>query len=93
MSLRRVLGLFKRGESPSVSPNTFATEENMPLQDTTSLEEQQYERAKQELSVSQTELARLKAEYVALGEKVRRAEVRFQLALQALYSLKRSGGY
>ena len=93
MSVKRVLQLFKRREAPSDSPSSFVAKENMGIQDTSiqdtpSLEEQEYERARQELSQSQAEVARLRAEYMALTEKVRLAEQRFQHALQALHSVR-----
>jgi hypothetical protein len=51
--------------------------------------EQKLDRAREELSLSQAELAKLRAEYLAMGEKIRLAEWRFQLALRGLHDPRR----
>jgi len=88
MNLKHVLQLFDGREGQSSPPGTLASDGNAAIEETTSLEDQSYERASEELSISQTELARLRTEYLALAEKIRMADGRFQHALRALHSLR-----
>jgi len=88
MSLKHVMQLFKGREGQTGPLDTLASDENAAIEDTRSVQEQSYERASEELSISQTELARLRTEYLALAEKIRMAEGRFQHALRALHSLR-----
>jgi hypothetical protein len=93
MNLTHVLQLFKGRECQSGPSDTLVSNENGAIEDTISLEEQRYECASEELSISKTGLARLRTEYLALAETVREAEGRFQHALRALHSLRcRQGG-
>jgi len=80
--------LFKGREGQTGPLDTLASDENAAIEDTRSVQEQSYERASEELSISQTELARLRTEYLALAEKIRMADGRFQHALRALHSLR-----
>ena len=66
--------LFKGREGQTGPLDTLASDENAAIEDTRSVQEQSYERASEELSISQTELARLRTEYLALAEKIRMAE-------------------
>jgi len=88
MSLKHVMQLFKGREGQTGPLDTLASDENAAIEDTRSVQEQSYERASEELSISQTELARLRTEYLALAEKIRMADGRFQHALRALHSLR-----
>ena len=69
MNLKRALQLFKGREGQTGPPYTLVPDEDAAIEDVISLEEQSYERANEELSKSQTELARLRTEYLALAEK------------------------
>jgi hypothetical protein len=68
MNLKHAMQLFKGRGGPDWPLDTIASGENAAIEDTMSLEEQSYERASEELSISQTELARLRTEYLVLGE-------------------------
>jgi len=88
MSLKHVMQLFKGREGQTGPLDTLASDENAAIEDTRSVQEQSYERASEELSISQTELARLRTEYLLWLKRFAWRRGRFQHALRALHSLR-----
>lgn len=83
---------LRRWEGQSGPPDIVSSNENAGKQDTQTLEDKEYQRANEEISLAHAEVARLRAQYDALAESIRKAQWRFQNSLRALHALKRRRG-